>query len=101
VLRNDIHHGRTHGVSVDETGTGLLESNTISDNAGHGIFASGKSDMVVTANSINRNCGSGCHVEGGACGTWSGNYVYVLLEPAKIDSAASSCSSSPASASSD
>lgn len=52
VVGNKIHHGRQYGVLVAEDGTGLLNNNSIFENAHAGVAVKGAADPTFQDNTI-------------------------------------------------
>lgn len=67
--RNRIHDGRAAGVSVYDSGLGILEENEISSNAGPGVAISEGGNPILRRNHINKNRGEGIRAFEGGQGT--------------------------------
>ncbi len=67
--RNRIHDGRAEGVSIYDSGLGILEENEISSNTGPGVAISRGGNPILRRNRINNNHGEGIRVLEGSQGT--------------------------------
>ncbi len=67
--KNRIHDGKAEGVSVYDSGLGILEENDIYSNAGPGVAISKSGSPILRRNRINKNGGEAIRVFEGGLGT--------------------------------